>query len=385
MDKDIGSAIQLLEQLMTKGPNSGPFDLFLVLTRRGMFPVPDFALISCLMQRLTFNGRANGFLMRMLCKRVKSRYGVSGLLLSCGRYLKYLTGLLMNVGDFSATNRFLSCLHNRFPMVHNYYPPISCAFLLVTRLYHMPIEKCDDSRIMVDENYDDALDVVLGFLMNALQSDAGITDSELWFSISTLLIVLKKKMEDNNEVCVAFRFFMDSSARRKLHPEMSIDEKSEIHTLFSSMDSKLKGLLHHCLQRPFFQRKLQRLSSLLRKFCPDISVNDLRIMSEALFESGFSDLSVIAWYEFLVSMDMANPNLHLSRFCALSSVSAPINRGLLPQLRKVTTLTLQSCGVPDYCCSYDDSLEKRSLLQECISKCSFERREEDLMRKMFKR
>jgi hypothetical protein len=239
----------------------------------------------------------------------------------------------------------------------------------------MPIGKCDYARILVDDDYDRAVDTVHQFLMHTpIQSDTGITDSELWFSISTLLIVLKFKMEKNYSLCTDDQNYIDRyGIYRITPPEISAKEKAKNHDFFWRLSVELKGLLQACLQRPFFQRKLQRLSLLLRKFCPGISQSDLRIMSEALFESGFSDLSVIAWYEFLVSIDMSNPILPLSRFCALSyqecgSVSTSINRELLAQLHEVTTLTLQSCGITD--CIYEESLyaQKESPLMNYILK-----------------
>ena len=372
----IAEALRLLEQFSYRRPLFCPFDLFELLTRMGMFPVPYFALISCLMRRLTFNGRANGFLMRILREKVKSRYVVSKLPLSSRRYFSYLAEIFMSVGDFSAANRFLSCLDHGLPRFPKYPPegiPVLGGFLMMTQLYHLPIESCDYARILVD---DEVIDTVLQSLMHALQSDAGITDSELWFSISTLLVVLKFKMETNNKVSSSYRFFIDAfGSRRIIPPEISDEKKAEIHDLFWGLSVKLKGLLQGCLQRPFFQRKFQRLLLLLQKFCPDISQSDLKVMSEALFESGFSDLSVIAWYEFFVSVDMANPILPVSRFCILrdqecGSVSASINIELLAQLREVTTLTLQSCGITDYI--YEESLyaQKESLLKNYISRCS---------------
>jgi hypothetical protein len=127
----------MLHEFSKKRPIPGPFDLFLVLTRIGIFPVPYFALISCLMQRLTFNGQKNVSLMRLLCKVVKSRYLASSLPLFSRRYLRYFAEIFMNVSDFSAANRIFSCLHPEFPKFPEYPPirmPVSGAFLMVTTL-----------------------------------------------------------------------------------------------------------------------------------------------------------------------------------------------------------------------------------------------------------
>ena len=380
----IALAIEVLNQTVRRRPISGPFDLFLVLTRIGIFPVPYFAFISCLMQRLSFN------LMGSLHQRIISRYFVSNLPLSSRRYLGYLAEILVNMGNFSAASNLFSCMHPGFPRFPEYPPdgmPVSAAFLMVTTLYRMPIDMFDYARLLVDEDYNEALDTVLQFLMLALQSDAGITDSDLWFSISTLLIVLKYKMEENQKICSEYQFRVDSYGRNQIiPPEISDEEKSEIHALFWRLSVELKGLLQAFLRRPFFQRKLQRLSLLLCKFCPGISQSDLRIMSEALFESGFSDLSVIAWYEFLVSMDMANPIVQVSRFSELirqecGSVSASINRELLSQLLEVSILMLQNCGITDHIYEVSLYAQKESPLENYILGCIRRKRIRELFEK----
>jgi hypothetical protein len=352
MSDIIAQALLSLEQFSNRRPVFGPFDLFVLLTGKGMFPVPYFALIFCLMRRLTFNNdRTNTLLLRVLFNRVKSRYVVSSLPFYSRRYLSYLAEIFMNVGDFSAATICLSGVHPWFLEYPRVGMHVSCAYLLVTQLYHMPIQVCDYSRIVVDVQFNDAIDAVLGFLMHALQSESGITDSELWFAISTLLFALTFKMDENQKVCSEFRpSGFDSDYR--FPPDISPEQKAENHARLWRLSVELRGLLHHCLQRPFFQRKLQKLSVLLRKFCPDISENDLRIMTEALFESGFSDLSVIAWYELLISLDLTNPGLSVSRFHALTDVRSHEggcveNAQIISQLRSGANLMLQHCRITE--------------------------------------
>jgi hypothetical protein len=341
----IAQAVSLFKQYSNRRPLFSPFDLFVCLIRRGMFPVPYFALIFCLMGRLTFNGRPNVYLMRLLCNHVKPSYLESNLPLSSRRYLSYLAEIFMNVGEFSAATICLSGVHPWFlenPWVGMH---VSCAYLLVTQLYHMPIQVCDYSRIVVDVQINDAIDAVLGFLMQALQSESGVTDSELWFAISTLLISVNFKMDEYQRKCSEPRFLgfrSDLLAQKDENPE-----------LLWKCSVELKRLLHHCLQRQFFQRKLQRLSSLLRKFCPGISENVLRIMTEALFESGFSELSVIAWLDFFISQDHPNPFLSRSRFDALTASSISHeggcvdNQEIISHLRSGANLMLQRCGITE--------------------------------------
>jgi hypothetical protein len=353
MSDIIAQALPLLKQVSNMRPVFGQFDLFVLLTGKGMFPVPYFALIYCLMRRLTFNNdRINAFLMRILCNRVKSSYFGSNLPLSSRKSLSYLAEIFMNVGDFSTATIFLSGVHPWFLENPQVGIHVSCAYLLVTQLYHMPIQVCDYSRIVVDVQFNDAIDAVLGFLVHALQSETGITDSELWFAISTLLFALTFKMDENQKICSEFRPSGFGSEDYFSTPDISPEQKAENHAQLWRLSVELRGLLHHCLQRPFFQRKLQKLSVLLRKFCPDISENDLRRMTEALFESGFSDLSVIAWYEFLISLDLTNPSLSVSRFHALTDACSHEggcveNAQILPQLRSVAIQMLQRCGITE--------------------------------------
>jgi len=344
-------ALGLLGQFMEIPTVFGPFDLFVLLIERGMFPVPYFALISCLMRCLTFNDRTNVFLMRILCNRVKSKYLVSRLPLSSRRYFSYLAEIFMNVGDFSAATICLSGEHPGFLEYPRVGMHVSCAYLLVTQLYHMPMNPCDSARIVVDVQFNDAMDAVLGFLMHALHSETGLTDSELWFAISTLLFALTFKMEENQKICSEFRP-SGFCSYILIPPDISPEQKAENHSLLLRYSIELKRLLQHCLQRPFFQRKLQRLSSLLCKFCPDISENDLRIMTEALFKSGVSDLSVVAWYESLISLDPTYPVLSVSRFQSLTDACSHEggcveNPQIISQLRSAANLMLQRWGITE--------------------------------------
>jgi len=259
----------------------------------------------------------------------------------------------MNADDFSTAGIFLSSVHPGFLEYPRIGMHVSCAFLIVTRLYHMPIQTCDYDRIVVDVNYNDAIEVVFGFLMKALESESGITDSELWFAISTLLIALKFKMEENLMICSEYRT-SGFDSRYLFPPVILPEEKAEKHARLWRLSVELRGVLQGCLQRPFFQRKLQKLSVLLRKFCPDISENDLRIMTQAIFESGFSDLPVIAWYELLMSLDLTNPVLSVRRFHALTDTNACSHEGgsvenpqLLAELRDSANLMLHSCGITE--------------------------------------
>jgi hypothetical protein len=349
MAEKIAEALSLLQQFSNMRPVFGPFDFFVLLAGKGMFPVPYFALIFCLMRRLTFNGRTNVSL-RLLCNCVKSRY-FSRLPLSSRRYSSYIAEIFMNVGNFSAATICLSGVHPWFLENPRVGMHVSCAYLLVTQLYHMPIQVCDYSRIVVDVNFNDAIDAVLGFLMQALQSKSGITDSELWFAVSTLQLALTFKMDENEKICSEFRpsafcsSFLDP-------PDISPEQKAENHALLFRYSVELKRLLHHYLQRPFFQRRLQRLSFLLCKFCPDISKNDLRIMTEFLFKSGFSDLPVIAWYELLISLDLSDPDLSVSRFHALTDARSHEggcveNPQIISQLRSGAIQMLQRCGITE--------------------------------------
>jgi hypothetical protein len=342
MSHNLIEVVSSLQELIDVPPIFGPFDLFLALTKIGIFPVPYFALISCLMKRLTFDGvvRKKKYLDNFIHRRVFSRYFDSILAYSHRRYTSYLAEIFVNIGDFSNAVFFFSCVYAGFPEDQPVGMPVSSAFLRVTSLYRMPIREYDYDRILLDKDYDQAIATVLDFLTKALQSGSGVSDSDLWFSISVLMIVIKFKMEENYKMCSEFRYnyrWMELSC-----PEILSEKKAENHTLFLRLSLELKGFLQHCLlRRPFFQRKLQKLSDLLYYTCPDISGNDLSLMLQILFESGFSDLSVIALYEFLISLDMDNPDKSVNRFDVLTIE----NPEILTQFWASSILILRTYGI----------------------------------------
>jgi hypothetical protein len=324
----ISSEIQeVITQFSTKKVEFDMLNLILPFCfRTGKFPVPYFGLISCLMARLTWNfstDRPDRQLKRLLTNQTISKYFQSDLMRFSKNYHHFLVDMLIRQGHYQEALEILYIIYpNLYQSLENPFQecyqnlslfcsgmPVSCAFLLLTREYYMPI-RSEFSRIptycKTEMDYKDAVKILLYSIRN------NMTEADMWLCISTLFILLNHQFATIQPNYTSNYF--DSSSNSN---DMEV-ENNETEAYLKEIYSSMKAFLKNFLEKNMFQDKVHHLQSFLLEICPGISECQLKLMIEILLESGYVDFPGIAYLDFLNSGIISNSQYDATRFSEFS-------------------------------------------------------------------